>query len=500
MILGYISLILSKILFFFLSLLRKKKLPPPPYLKVTNETLKGGFSEIFNLLKKNLKPPFRKIKQFWAIPSAVFFGCYLWDSAFISQVWKYWDVNIACEILEPLVENQAKDGRIPHFVNPFVVGEKTQPPLIAWSISNLDASPKYLAKIYPELKRYNEWLYEKRKLENGLFHWVNSYESGIDNSPRFTDRSEKIKKDLTKIAAIDINSYIVLQNNALIDIATKLNQNDSIGTDYPSDILEFEEKNKVLVKLIQKYLWDEEFGLYFDYDIENQTRIEINTLASFLPLAAGIPNEQQLTALLKHLESPHEYYTKMPLPSVAHNDNTFIKDMWRGPVWLNLAYLVINGLEKKELYKFSGEIAYKIVKGVFETWNNEGSFYEFYDPDRYDLKELSRKKGNLYKRLSLGKKPVKKFVGWTGLANALLIESVIGFDINDKTIQPRFPEEFRGKNLELGFPALDFVIEVSYSSDKDILIKISDLKGKKEELIRKCSLYQKISLKEFFDH
>ena len=463
-----------------------------------NETLTDGFSKIFEILAKNLKPPFRKIKQFWAIPSAIFFGSYLWDSAFISQVWKYWDVNVACEILKPLIENQAQDGRIPHFINPFKAVDMTQPPLIAWSISNLDASPEYLAEIYPALKRYNDWLYKNRRLENGLFHWVHPYESGMDNSPRFTDRSEKLKKDLSQIAAIDLNSYMVLQNNALMHIARELEKTNLTRIDYKSDIIEFDKKNKELIELIQKYLWDEEFGLYFDYDLRNQTRIEINTLANFLPLAAGIPNEHQMSSLLKHLESPHEYYTKIPLPSVAHNDKTFVKDMWRGPVWLNLAYLVIKGLENKELYKFSSKIAYKIVKGVFKTWKNEGSFYEFYDPDGYYLKKLSRKKGNLYKRLTLGKKPVKNFIGWTGLVNCFLIESIIGFDINEKTIQPRFPEEFRGKNLELGFPALDFIIEISYSSDKDILIKISDLKGKKEDLIKKCSLYQKVSLKEFF--
>jgi hypothetical protein len=36
--------------------------------------------------------------------------------------------------------------------------------------------------------------------------------------------------------------------------------------------------------------------------------------------------------------------------------------------------------------------------------------------------ELRRKKGNLWKRLTLGSKPVKNFVGWSGLANTLVME------------------------------------------------------------------------------
>ena len=472
-------------------------LPQNPYFKITDATIQNGFMEIYKVLNNNLNAPMGKIKHRWAMPSGIFMSAYLWDSAFISQIWKYWDSNIAGEILMPLFDSQSEDGRIPHFTNFLTTSKLTQPPILAWAISRLDLPIDYLKQVYPALKKYNEWLYDNRQLQNGLFHWGKLYESGMDNSPRFTNTSEKITKDLTRIAAVDINSYIVMQNSALKKIARSLSIYDTYH-DYKSDIIEFEEKKEKLISLIQNYLWDEEFGLYFDYDVVNERRIEVNTIASFLPLTAGIPDEHQTSRLLKHLESPHEYNTKIPLPTVARNDHEFQKDMWRGPVWINTAYLIIKGLEDRKLFKLSSEFSYKLIKGVFKTWQNEGSFYEFYDPDRYDLKELSRKKGNLYKRITLGKKPVKKFVGWTGLVNSLLIESVIGYDKISKTLQPRFTEEWKGKIFELGFPAEDFVIECSYSNEKDILIKLTDSKNKKEDFIVKCSLYQEISLERFF--
>ncbi|MFX1452707.1 MAG: hypothetical protein ACFFCM_17850, partial [Promethearchaeota archaeon] len=171
------------------------------------------------------------------------------------------------------------------------------------------------------------------------------------------------------------------------------------------------------------------------------------------------------------------------------------KDMWRGPVWVNTAYLVIKGLEKYQRYKLSGEFAFRIIKGVFETWKNEGSFYEYYDPERYDLKELSRKKGNLYKQITLGGKPVKNFVGWTGLINSLFIESVIGYNLLENTIQPCLPEKLKGKKIVLGFPLKLFELKISYEHKKEISITLIDLNSKNKELIRKCALYQKISLK-----
>ncbi|NVM02727.1 MAG: hypothetical protein HWN67_10345, partial [Candidatus Helarchaeota archaeon] len=353
------------------------KSPPKPYIKIKDPIIQEGYHEIFKWLEINLNAPKGNLKHRWAMPAAIFMFCYLWDSAFISLVWKYWDQNIASEILLPLLDNQTEDGRIPHFVSFFNKSEKIQPPLIAWAISNLKVNKEYLKYAYFKLKKFNQWLYKNRRLKNGLFFWKHSYESGIDNSPRFTDRSEKHKRDLTRIAAIDLNTYIVLQNQSLIKIAEKL-QNGEKKDEYEADIDEFHNKNEELVELIQKYLWDEDTGLYLDYDIVSKKRIVINTIASFFPLVAEIPTENQAKRLIKHLESPYEYNTKIPLPSVALNDKNFEKDMWRGPIWVNTAYLVIKGLEKYQRYKLSGEFAFRIIKGVFETWKNEGSFYEFY--------------------------------------------------------------------------------------------------------------------------
>jgi len=399
------------------------KSPSKPSLKTDNPLFKEGFEEVFRILEVNLNAPFGKLKHRWAMPSAKYMAAYLWDTAFISLIWKYWDTEVAGEILLPLLDNQAKDGRIPHFASFLSQSDKTQPPLIAWAITNLDVEIQYLKEAYPKLKKYNMWLYENRRLKSGLFFWQHSYESGIDNSPRFTDRSEKEKRDLTRIAAIDLNSYIILQNQALITIAEKLKNKDNF-VDYEEDITLFHQKNEELINLIQKNLWDEEVGLYFDFDIVEERRIKINTIASFFPLIAGIPTEEQVNKLLQHLENPEEYNTLIPLPTVALNDTTFVKDTWRGPVWLNTAYLVIKGLERYLKYELSQNFTSRLIKGVFETWKNEGSFYEFYDPERFDLRELTRKKGNLYKQITLGSKPVKNFVGWTGLVNTLLIESV----------------------------------------------------------------------------
>src|SRR6185437_14522557 len=52
---------------------------------------------------------------------------------------------------------------------------------------------------------------------------------------------------------------------------------------------------------IQKYLWDNEQGFYFDYDFENGKRSTYEYVTTFFPLWAGIPTPEQARALLQHL-------------------------------------------------------------------------------------------------------------------------------------------------------------------------------------------------------
>jgi hypothetical protein len=468
--------------------------PPKPYLKSEDPLLEKGFQEVFKHLEFNLNTPLGKLKHRWAMPAGKFMACYLWDSAFISLIWKYWDKIVSGDILLPLFDNQSKDGRIPHFVGYFNKSDKTQPPLLAWAISNLEVELHYLEPIYLKLKKYNNWLYQNRRLKMGLFFWQHSYESGIDNSPRFTNQSEKHKYDLTSRAVIDLNTYVVLQNKSLIKIAKKLQGKTS--EIYEKDILEFERRNSELIPLIQEYLWDDEAGLYFDYDAVKEELIKINTIASFFPLIAEIPTKDQVIKLVEHLKDPEEYNTLIPLPTVALNDPNFVKDTWRGPVWINTAYLLIKGLEKYQQHKLSSDLAFRLIKGVFKTWSNKGSFYEFYDPERFDLKELSRKKGNIYKQITLGGKPVKYFMGWTGLVTSLLIELVVGYDILENSIQPRLPYEMEGQSLTLGFPEKFIELRIKYTSPQEISITLIDLTGKTPEINKKCALYEKIFLNQ----
>src|SRR5258708_10359436 len=54
---------------------------------------------------------------------------------------------------------------------------------------------------------------------------------------------------------------------------------------------------------IQRYLWDGEQGLYFDYDFENGKRSTYEYVTAFFPLWAGIPTPEHARAVMQHLHT-----------------------------------------------------------------------------------------------------------------------------------------------------------------------------------------------------
>jgi hypothetical protein len=186
-----------------------------------------------------------------------------------------------------------------------------------------------------------------------------------------------------------------------------------------------------------------------------------------MPLAAGVPDAERARRLRDMACDPACFGAPIPLPSVALNDPDFVKDMWRGPVWVNTAYLVLEGLRRYGFREDYGALSWRLCDGVFRVLQAEHQVYEFYDPECFHTRELCRKKGNLWKAITLGSGPQKDFVGWTGLVNTLLIEGLFGFRRvgASLSLQPNFPPAAAGLTFELRLPQDDCVIRLRVTTE-----------------------------------
>lgn len=433
---------------------------PPPQLMVENrpgwEHWDKGFSAVYEVLLRNLHMPNGFHETRYARPSPRFWGVYLWDSAFISQVWRPWDAETARSVNQAVLA-KAEQGRLQHYVNRFFSSDRTQPPVMTWAVwrnYQWDRDKGALAKAYPQLVAYHEWLFNHRRLDCGLFFWVDTYESGMDNSPRFDARDGASHIDTRRLAAVDLSAYVVLQTKTLGKMARTL------GREAQAE--RFSARADRLSTLLDSLLWSDQSGLYFDRNVHTGRLVDTKTAASLTPLFAGVPDSSRARRIRGHVLDSTSFNSTIPVPSVAMDEPAFEKDMWRGPTWINTSFMVLEGLRRYGFDRAASELAYKVVEGVYRTYANTGNIVEFYDPSRYDLEELHRKEGHFWKWLTLGDSPRPKFVGWSGLANTILIEHLVRYHRDDRArwISPSFPARASGLQFTLVLPGEELAVEL----------------------------------------
>jgi len=461
-----IKLILAAVLLSLLAVVPHRDPDPKkaPAIKVAYglDHWDKAFPDVYRVLLVNLRDPDKKFSTHNAVPGPQFKNeVYLWDTAFISQVWKWWDPIVSQEIFTPLFQIQHDDGMIPHSSEQT---HDTQPPLLSWSawqIYLVTGDRVFLEESYPHLKAYNQWLYKHRKMVNNLFFWDNRFESGLDNSPRFTNRAATRIIVMDQIAAVDMNAYMVKDNESLAMMAEALGR--------PVEAIDFKVKAQELKDLVNQYLWDEKDGMYYDFDFQKSQFVKINTNGSFIPLFAGIPDDHRARKLMARIMDPGQYNTLIPLPTVALNDPNYFLDMWRGPTWINVDYMIILGMKDYGFGPEAAELSWKVADALYKMFGQSGKFYEFYDPQKLSIQDLHRKTG--FMGLSTRRdKPVEDFVGWTGLVDNLVIEVLFGLDRTDVgwALSPALPAQTSGKTLLLSIPSQGLEITLNVNSPDEI--------------------------------
>lgn len=346
-------------------------------LKLEGVRFPNTLAKAFALLKANVMTPQGPFSTRWNTPDRwPHRGNWLWDSALFALGCRHLDPLLAQDALRAEFDRQRADGFIagcytPEKPEPEV--EWTNPPMLAWAAWHLHQhypDPDFLAEIYRGLCAYLAWDWDNRAVgrKGLLLGWLMwplgyNYESGWDNSPRF-DRGHPQ-------ASIDFNCYMVRELQALAEIAHILG--------YREDEKRWKAQAEELTARINAFLWDEETGFYYDREIDG-TWVKIKTPAGLFPLFAGVASPAQAERLVKHLTNPAEFWAHMPVPTVALDEPVYEPDMWRGPVWLALNFIVIEGLRRYGYQDLADELKERTLAEVDRWYQATGCLWEFYDP------------------------------------------------------------------------------------------------------------------------
>ncbi len=361
-----------------------------PELTVGSEAEKHTFAKCFSVMKSQIYTAEGIFKGRWTTPDRIpHKKWWLWDSVFHSIGMIHIDQQLAYDTLHSILDTQDPDGFIPHMCFPHgYVVPHTQPPLIAWGLYCLyekTGRRDWVEEMYGGIKNYLNWVMKNRDVnQNYLFEWYvdpddencRCGESGMDNTPRF---------DIVQLMdAIDYSCYMANEMRHMEKLARILGLTE--------DAEKYADLYARIGEQINKELYDEEDGRYYDRELESGKFRKVSTPAGLLPLFAGVCPPERAARLVADITNPNTFNTPMPIPTVSLDDPEHCDDYWRGTVWINYVYMIEQGLRQNGFIKEADHIVDATMAAMAEWYEREGCIFEVYDPmNRLCPSELGRK-------------------------------------------------------------------------------------------------------------
>jgi len=306
-------------------------------------------------------------------PSKIYYvGVWQWDACFHALAYRHVDRRLAEDQIRLVLDHQRDDGMIPDAIHDEgivthldvpVSADVTKPPIAAWTAIKLyeaSGNREFLDEIYEPLVRWNRWWFEKNDFNaDGLCQYNHPYSSGLDDSPLWDG-------DMP-VESPDLNTYLCLQMEALARTA------DVIGL--ADDARMWRAHADDVAQLMIDKMWDEAAGVF--WALHNAQPIRILTPFSLYPLWTGRMPQRILDKLIAHLTDPKEFWTRYPIPTVAVSDpHHDPEEMWRGPTWVNINYLFIEGLARCG----RTDLAVQLRDRTLDLVMQRDDIFEYYHP------------------------------------------------------------------------------------------------------------------------
>jgi glycogen debranching enzyme len=300
----------------------------------------------------------------------------------------------------------------------------TQPPMLATAVRTLhEASPDagFLEEVLPAVEAWHAWLHRERVLDgSGLVAIVHPWESA-DNAPRFDRALARVdpgsapapaRSDRRRLAAAerptnrDYGRYL-----ALVESLRRCDYRPQSRAETPfayvdltfnavlaaaeadlawlwSELGERGERASAAATRLRTGLagrWDEEAAAYKELDLHTAEGEIHGTVGELMPLYASVPDAAQARRLFDAaLWAPTRFGPSPEAPwavtTVSKSSPDFEpRRYWRGPVWINVNWLLIRGLERLGLTDEAEEL-----RGLTLRLLEASGFSEYYHPSTGD--------------------------------------------------------------------------------------------------------------------
>ncbi|WFO16682.1 glycoside hydrolase [Cellulophaga baltica 4] len=299
----------------------------------------------------------------------------------------------------------------------------TQPPVTGFVLEEMyriaedkEDLLQYIATQIDKVYDNHAYFYTHRDVNNeGLAFIYHNWESGTDNSPIWDDIWKTMnppdytfeRRDTTHVDASqrptkrEYDHYL-----NIIEIAKEHNYNDAkIAAHSPflvldplfnamliksnesliklyrllgntSKVAQLEAWQKKSIKGFNDKLWDDKLNAYVHYDLRKDAPIRFVTSSSFSAFYAGIPSQERADLLLQTMMGKFGGEELYLCASFDPNSDRFDpKKYWRGPVWINMNWILYNGLKR---YGFN-DVAQRVKEDSIALIEKNG-FFEYFNP------------------------------------------------------------------------------------------------------------------------
>lgn len=364
-----------------------------------------------------LKHPFTCPSKFRLLPQ------WFWDSAFHSIVekWLFGFPETKGSLLN-ILESQCSDGRLPfaldahgytfdrligkNLIQPFIM------PMAVWDIFLMEGDAQWLRQTLPGLVAFDRWMETHRAAPDGAITIQTAGESGWDNSVRFLksggNRNDVTDENICGMSPIDFNTFVLTGRQLIARMAKFLGQNELAG--------EFSNRAERMAKVLKTF-WNSRQHFFSDRRADDVLN-NVMTPAMFIPMLAGLADENQARHLVNVLTDEKHFWSRYPVPTLSMSDQKFsdrdeYSSYWNGRTWPNVNWLIVEGLLQ---YGYN-DVARELIRRTLEMVSATGEpvSTENYPPRESGRYELSH---NIFN------------YGWGGLPNDLLLRRILG-------IQPR---------------------------------------------------------------